>query len=161
MHQKHLTKIGVLKTAFIFKPLKAQVAWPCPYILFNGCFQPLKVQAPKLHPTEKKSPRSGQRILPFQTIPQTISHSSKEPYIQSVSCSVLCCFSPEHRRLASYVFPNLSCEACCVVWLYGISWLLTTRRPLLSELNIYIFSNKGFIKNKQKKPPSEPTKPKE
>lgn len=126
MHFKHLTKIGVYNTAFIFKPHKAQVAWPCPWILFNDCFQPFKTQAPKLHPTEggkKKSPRSGHRMLPFQAIPgnQPNPHGPRKPYKVCHLLSSLLLLSWEEA--AGLI--NLSCEACCICafWPFLCFWL--------------------------------------
>lgn len=43
-----------------------------------------------------------------------------------------CCFCScsEANNILYFSAANLLCEVCCVVWLCGIPWLLTTKMPL-------------------------------
>lgn len=55
----------------------------------NGHFQPLEIQAVKLCPTEKTSPKPNQSL---GSLPQ-----HKKPYIKPTSCSGLCPNLPQNR----------------------------------------------------------------
>lgn len=46
--------------------------------------------------------------------------------------SLLCLTRAEAALVSSPI--NILCEGCCMVWFYGIPWLLTNRIPFLSKL---------------------------